>query len=687
MADALPRLREDIELSQVSANQWTLHDRATGKYYRLNELTLLILSHFSSSSSKEEVLEKVSSHHPCTLEDIDDVIDFCMKSFLLQSSSENVRKLIQTHQKIKAVPWYKKLLHGYLFFKIHLFNPNLFLERTLHWVKPFFSTPFFWTIVLFFIVNSVLILNRLSEFLSTLTNFQTLEGMAFLALSIVIVKFFHEFGHAYTAKRYGSRVPSMGIAFMVFYPMPYTDTSDAWKLSKEKRMSVALAGVKMEIAIASFAMAFWLNLPEGTLKSLMFFIVGVSLISTLVVNLTPFMRFDGYYVLSDYLGIENLHSRAFAQAKAFIKRSLWGIDIPVERFDTRTKSFLILFAFTTWIYRFILFAGIAYLVYSHTFKVLGIILLWIEVWYFILRPVVQEIKEWYEMRSAMKMRFATLISWSILLLFGGVLFIPYSTSLHVPAVVESNNTKLLYAEYDSQIIYVHPPGLVKKGELIVSAQTVSNDYERKSALRKLELFRTQASNAFVLENTLQDSDKYRQSAAAEMVKIKAAESVSTNMSIIAPTDGYLIYDEPITEGQFVGMAQQIGRVLDPQSANITAYVEDINLALVQKGSFGEMLDTLTLERSEVEVVGIEMSPQGALIEPLLSSTFQGSITVGKDNIPQRPHYKIHLACVNLLHYPVVFKRFGEVKLNIKQESFFERLKNISISVFITESQF
>lgn len=687
MAEALPRLREDIELSQVSTHQWTLHDKATGKYYRLNELTLLILSHISSSLSKEEILEKVSALHPCTLEDVDDVIDFCTKSFLVESSSEDVGRLVQAHKKLTAVPWYTKLVHGYLFFKIHLFDPNLFLERTKHWINPIFSTSFMWAVSLFFIFNSVLILDRFSEFFSTLTNFETLEGIALLALSIGIVKFFHEFGHAYTAKRYGCSVPSMGIAFMVFYPMPYTDTSDAWRLSKEKRMSVALAGVKTEMAVASIAMAFWLNLPDGTLKSLMFFIVGVSLISTLIVNLTPFMRFDGYYVLSDFLGIENLHSRAFAQAKAFVKRSLWGIEVSVEPFDSRIKKFLILFAFATWIYRFILFAGIAYLVYTHTFKVLGIILFWIEVWYFILRPIVQEIKEWYQMRSMMKIHMTGLISWSVLLMVTSIIFIPYSTSLHLPAVIESNNTKLLYAEYDSQVIYVHPPGFVKRGDIILSAQTVSNDYERKSALRKLELFRVQAANAFVSDNTLQDSDKYRRSASAEMVKIKAAESVRTNMNIIAPIDGYLMYDEPITEGQFVGMAQQIGRVLDPKSVSIAAYIEDIDLALVQVGNTGEMFDALTLERFAVQVRGVEMSPVGALNEPLLNSTFQGQITVGKDDIPQRPHYKIRLYCVDPVNYPVIFKRFGEVKLNIRQESFFERLKNASVSLLITESQF
>jgi putative peptide zinc metalloprotease protein len=687
LADTLLPLREDIELSSTGERQWTLFDKGSTKYYRLHELPFLILSYYGQSTNTEELLQNVLKYHPCTMEDIEDVIKFCKDKFLFQSTSSDIQRLVAANNTMKSVPWYSKLVHGYLFFKIHFINPDEWLSKTQRYVRFFYTKPFLTAAILFFLVNLVFIADRFSEFMSTLTNFETMGGILYLAASIAFVKFFHELGHAYTAKRYGCTVSSIGVAFMVFYPMPYTDTSDSWRFDKAKRMQIALAGIKTELLIASLAMSAWLVLPEGALKSMAFFIVGVSFISTLLVNLTPFMRFDGYYALSDYLGIENLHARAFAQAKGYVKRSLWGIEIPVEPFDKKTKSFLILFAFMTWIYRFILFAGIAYLVYSHTFKVLGIILFWIEVWYFILRPVVHEMKEWYKMRSAMKIRPTTLITWCILFIIGGALFIPYSTSLHLPAVIESNTTKLLYAEYDSQVIYVHSPGWVKKGELILSAQTISNDHERKSALRKLQLFRTQASNAFLLDNTLQDTDKYRQSAAAEIVKIRAAESMRTNMNILAPIDGYLLYEQPITEGQFVGIAQLIGRVLESNSVSITAYVEDIDLSLVQKGNKGEVFDALTLERFPAHVVGIEMAPETAFNELLLSSKYQGSITVGENNVPQRPHYKIRLSSMNLPKYPVEYKRFGEVKLNIKQESFFERFANASMSIFITESQF
>lgn len=687
MADTFLRLREDIELSSTGEKQWTLYDKGSTKYYRLHELPFLILSYYGQSATPEELLQNVQKHHPCTIEDIEEVMKFCKDNFLFQSTSEDVQRLIVANQKMKNVPWYTKLVHGYLFFKIHIINPDQLLSHTQRYVNFFFSKQFLFTMIVFFLVNLVFLIERFSEFISTLTNFETMEGVLYLAGSIAFVKFFHELGHAYTAKRLGCNVPSMGVAFMVFYPMPYTDTSDGWRLNKNKRMQIALAGVKTEIVIASLAMTAWLILPDGALKSMMFFIVGVSFISTLAVNLTPFMRFDGYYALSDYLGIENLHQRSFSQAKAFVKKYLWGIDIPVEIFSKRMTRFLILFAFTTWIYRFFLFAGIAYLVYSHTFKVLGIILFWIEVWYFIAMPIVKEVKEWLQLRSKMKLRIYNLIGWGVVLTVGSLIFIPYSTSIYLPAVADANRTALLYAEYDSQVIYVHPEGEVKKGDLILSAQSITNDLERQSAMRKLQLFQAHSARAFVSDETLADTARINQSLKAEQIKIQAAESLKSNMNLYAPIDGILSYEEHITTGQFIGSAQKIARITDPSSFILSAYAPDTELFDIKESSHGKWFDHLTLQSYEVYVYEIASAPEESLNEPLLDSNYKGPITVGHGNVPQRPQYKIHLRGENCQTLPLEYKRFGEVKIEIQYQSFFERSINTLQSIFIRESSF
>ena len=71
-------------------------------------------------------------------------------------------------------------------------------------------------------------------FANTFLHFLSLEGLMLYGVTLVGVKIVHELGHAYVATRYGCRVPHMGVAFMVLFPMLYTEVSDAWKLTSRK---------------------------------------------------------------------------------------------------------------------------------------------------------------------------------------------------------------------------------------------------------------------------------------------------------------------------------------------------------------------------------------------------------------------------------------------------------------------
>lgn len=70
------------------------------------------------------------------------------------------------------------------------------------------------------------------------------EGLAAYSFALIGVKFLHELGHAFAAKRLGCRVPTMGIAFLVMWPVAYTDTNETWRLTNRlERLRVAAAGI------------------------------------------------------------------------------------------------------------------------------------------------------------------------------------------------------------------------------------------------------------------------------------------------------------------------------------------------------------------------------------------------------------------------------------------------------------
>ena len=139
-------------------------------------------------------------------------------------------------------------------------------------------------------------------FQSTFIYFFSTEGLFLFLLAVFLAKIVHELGHAYTAKLYGLRVPTMGIAFLVLWPVLYTDTSDAWKLpNRRQRLSIAAAGMLAEIGLAGIATLLWSFLPDGPIRSALFMVATTTWIITLLINSNPFLRFDVYFFLSDFL--------------------------------------------------------------------------------------------------------------------------------------------------------------------------------------------------------------------------------------------------------------------------------------------------------------------------------------------------------------------------------------------------
>jgi putative peptide zinc metalloprotease protein len=154
----------------------------------------------------------------------------------------------------------------------------------------------------------------------------SLQGLLAYGVTLAGGEMLHELGHGITAKRYGCRVPTMGVAFLVLWPVAYTDTNEVWKLTRrDQRLKVAAAGITTELVIAVWALLAWLWLPDGWPKAMAFLLATTTWVSTVLINASPFMRFDGYFLLSDYLQMPNLHSRAFALARWDLRERLFAL--------------------------------------------------------------------------------------------------------------------------------------------------------------------------------------------------------------------------------------------------------------------------------------------------------------------------------------------------------------------------
>ena len=315
----LPPLRKNLQFlrgapSPEGVPTWTIVDPVRNKYFQIEWQVYQLLERWSAGTI--ESLVKVMARDTTSrlrVEDVEDFVRFLYANNLTEQSASGQTKDFVEQQDARREAWWQWLLHHYLFIKIPLVRPDAFLRMTLPLVAPLYTVAAAWVFAGLIGAGLFLVSRQWDTFLSTFLHFFNWRGAALYGAALCGVKVIHELGHAYTATRFGCRVPTIGVAFMVMMPVLYSDVSDAYRLTdKRKRLAVAAAGILAELGLAAVATWLWVFLPDGPLRSLAFVVATSSWIMSLSVNLNPLMRFDGYYLLADGLGVPNLQDRAFA---------------------------------------------------------------------------------------------------------------------------------------------------------------------------------------------------------------------------------------------------------------------------------------------------------------------------------------------------------------------------------------
>src|SRR6185369_11766517 len=269
-------------------------------------------------------------------EEVQELAEFLAANQLLAPHSPAARASLSRRHAGSQKSWLSQVLHHYLFFRLPIWRPDAFLARTVGLTEIFFTPGFIVLVVGLLGVDLYLLSREWYSFTDALGRMLTPHAFLYYAVAVSFSKIVHESGHAYAARRYGVRVPTMGIAFLVLMPFLYTDTGETWKLSDHrKQLVIACAGMAAELMLAVFSTFLWALSPEGAAKNVLFVLASTTWVMTLAVNVSPFMRFDGYFVISDLLQFPNLHERATACAKWWLRKTFFGIDAPVPEPDLR----------------------------------------------------------------------------------------------------------------------------------------------------------------------------------------------------------------------------------------------------------------------------------------------------------------------------------------------------------------
>ncbi len=699
----LPVLRPDLEFHPGPAEHdgsptAVIHDPLARTYSKIGWAEAEILARLRRPTTLDRLLADLAQG--TTLRpSAQEVLTLCRHAQLLGLTVDSlihpVADLMKRDQvrKIHPLTW---LLHHYLYFRVPLLRPDAFLRATLPWVRFLGGRAALTLYAVLFSLGLVLLLENPGAYLHTFTYFFDLAGLAHYGLAIALIKAVHEFAHAYTATRFGARVPVMGLAFIVMWPVAYCDVTDAWKIPERgKRLAIALAGIAAELVIAGTALLGWgLTLP-GTLNSVFFTVSSVSLASTLLVNLNPAMRYDGYYIFMDLMGVDNLQPRAFALTLYLWRTRFLGLTLPHPEpgVSPRLALGMVLYSLYAWAYRLVLYLGIAVLVYHKFTKVLGAALFAVEVGWFIVAPAVREAKELSAMKHLFRLNRSLMGTLAALALAALWAALPLPRTLTVPAAAVPAKAQTVYAPHSGLLaeMYVARGMRVEKGQVL--AKVVSEELETQTRGLELErsiLVREQSVYAGDEKHKALLPQKKEEIAGVE-AQLAAVSTQGLQNTLAAEVAG-LVYDwdESLYPGRFVSKDAVLGRIADLASIKVAAYVPEEMVADIRPGQTA-IFTVPGLDAPMTATVESISPARATRIEyPALTSEGGGPLPVRKD-AQGRLHLLESCYQVDLVlapgHPPLKVGQSGQVRLSTAPRSLLAEAGRAAYRVVMRESNF
>ena len=699
-------LREDLALlpaasGRTGAPRWLIHDPSAGKFYKIGWLEFEMLKRWHLKDAKTVLtqIERETLLHP-TEQDLIEFHQFLKTSNLLVAHShEDTQLFLQSKQMAKGGPLMQKAMKNYLFFRVPLIYPDKWLDRILPHVLGLFTKTFFLTTLCAALLGAFLVLRNAPEFISAFSVLKNPVGILMGLIVIAFSKMVHEFGHAIMCKKYNCHVPSMGVAFIVFWPLLWTDTTDSWRLTNHRqRLNISAAGMMAELSLAAYASILWAIAPDGVFKDAMHILAGVTWTITLLVNLNPFMRFDGYYLLSDFLDIPNLQERSFRLAKNWIRKLFWGMNsVNKEPFSASLQSGLIIYAILTWIYRFFLFLGIALLVYNYFFKALGLFLMLVELWWFIGRPIYLEIKFWFDNKESMHMPLKRkFIYGTALCSLMAFLFLPWQKHITAPAIIKSTVETPLFSSHSGVIKIKH----VSSGDSVEPSQSlfeISNpdlQHEILQSQQKLRSLQTELKEKSADSAYSKQSQLLETQIAEQQADLSLKQSTFNELQIKASDVG-IITDIPehLEKNSWISHKEYLG-LIRSKDVNIEAFISASDIGRIAAGNSVLFYPINAISPIKGQISKINIAPSKHIPYPQMSAHYGGDIAAAAANMDantQPPRDTLYLVTIKpdqaLSNVLSNLSVTGQARIEAKSKSIGHIYTQKILSLLIRESSF
>ncbi|MEZ5871578.1 MAG: hypothetical protein R3D32_06960 [Nitratireductor sp.] len=634
--DLFPGLREDLDIFR-SGTGCILQDGLSGKNFRIGKEAFAILCCLDSGSFERIAIRAGNlCGTAVTTNDVASLANFLSTHGLVDSrrTGDPPAKPSGLMGRLPIL----RLLSSLSFIRVPLFCPEPFLKLAWPVVGPIFTRAGLCSILLAGLCGTYLASRQWDVFSTTFMSFLSFEGALVFTAGIALLMLCHEMGHAFMAHKFGVRVPVIGLAFMYFVPVLYTDTTDAWRLQDERsRRLIDAGGIIADLSVAALATLTWSFLEDGSFRSLVFSLATISWIASLAVNLNPLMRFDGYYLFSSLVGVENLHPRGFALARWHLRECLFALgDQPPERLPAMHHAILLAHAYASWIYRLLLALAIATAAWHLVSKVVGMALFIGYLAMMVAQPVANELAAWRkrigDIRASGRSRYTGLA------LLGLILFslIPLPHWVAIPVVAGHEHETVLHAPASGFLQQLHLVSgqTFHSGDVMAVIKSPEIESGMDLARLRIQLLETRIrritadasdrSLVTVLGNELE----------TERRSLKNYEDLLADMVLRAPFDGRVGYVDPeLTHAMWINTEAPLAYLHSEDGGRLRGMVSEADILQLGPGFNGRFIpDDPLLPSCQVVLERLAPMPAAGFAQPELADSEDSIVPVEQPGI-------------------------------------------------------
>jgi putative peptide zinc metalloprotease protein len=579
---------------------YIVEDPASGQFYRMSESAHFFLGMLDGNTTVDQAWqacnEQLGDAAPTQREVIELLSRLQMYGLVLGESTLDAEMLEQRLRKAKKQRRQKRT-GRWMFPHVPLINPEPWLRRHEKLCRALFSpvAGLLWIVLVLVAIG--LVFANADHFGDALNKVAQLtpQTIATLGLVFVVLRIIHELGHAVSCKAFGGRSTEIGVILIAYVlPLPYCDASSAWRFPKLwPRVCVSLGGILAESVLAALAAIYWALGSDPLWTSIAYQVMLVSGVSTLVFNLNPLLRYDGYYVLSDVTGTPNLTQRSRELLKHLINRYVFGVKGsrgPSVR-SAAEAWFMAIYGILAIPYRFFIAVAIL-LIIATKYLTLGVALAVVMAVVWLVYPVLKTAG--YLLSDAKleghRARAIGLTLAALAIVLGPVFLFPLPTPAYAWATMEPARMaglRTLEGGVLSELL-VAPQDTVQAGQVVARL-------ENRALMAEIEVNRARLAQALTqyrmaLEGPPAQQEEFRQAVRVVREQLARAERRAAHLELLAPVAGVISPLSGQTEaelrgmiGSFVPRGTALGMVVSEDELVVRAMVPDRDHAFVFRG--------------------------------------------------------------------------------------------------------